>query len=110
NAGGVAFSEPHGTACADMDGDSIPDLVVGKRYYSHQESTTDPDPYGAPVLYVFKTQRDRNAPGQARFVPELVHNASGAGSQLVATDLSGDGINDIVTGGALRAYAVFRHG
>jgi hypothetical protein len=90
-----------------MDGDGISDFVVGKRYYSHQESTTDPDPYGAPVLYVFKTARNSGAPGGAEFVPELVHNASGAGSQIIALDLNGDGTNDIVTSGVLGAFAFF---
>ena len=79
NAGGVTFSEPHGSTCADMDGDGISDFVVGKRFFSHQESTTDPDPLGAPVLYIYKTVRKKAAPGGAEFVPELVHNASGAG-------------------------------
>jgi hypothetical protein len=104
NAGGVTFSELHGSACADMDGDGITDFVVGRRYYSHQESTTDPDPYGAPVVYVYRTVRNATAPGGAEFVPELVHNASGAGSQIVAEDLNGDGINDIVTAGGLGAF------
>ena len=107
NAGGVTFSEPHGSTCADMDGDRIPDFVVGKRFYSHQESTTDPDPLGAPVLYSYRTVRNRNAPGGAEFVPELVHNASGAGSQILALDLNKDGVNDIVTSGELGAFVFF---
>ena len=107
NPDGVVISEPHGSTCADMNGDRIPDFVVGKRYYSHQESTTDPDPYGAPVVYIFHTTRDASAAGGARFVPELVHNASGAGSQIVVRDLNRDGINDIVTAGELGAFAFF---
>jgi len=105
NAGGVTFSEPHGSTCADMDGDGIPDFVVGKRYYSHQESYTDPDPLGPPVIYVYRTVRNKTAPGGAEFVPELVHNASGAGSQLTVVDLNKDRINDIVTGGEFGAFA-----
>jgi hypothetical protein len=107
NAGGVTFSEPHGSTCADMDGDRILDFVVGKRFYSHQESTTDPDPLGPPVLYSYRTVRNKNAPGGAEFVPELVHNASGAGSQIVAQDLNKDGINDLVTSGELGAFVFF---
>jgi Domain of Unknown Function (DUF1080)/FG-GAP-like repeat len=97
NAGGVTFSEPHGSTAADMDGDGIPDFVVGKRYFSHHESFLDPDPYGAPVLYVYRTVRNPKAPGGAEFVPELVHNQSGAGSQILAADLNKDGVVDLVT-------------
>ena len=104
NAGNVTFSEPHGSTCADMDGDGVPDFVVGKRFFSHQESYTDPDPMGPAVLYVYKTVRNKNAPGGAEFVPSLVHNASGAGSQITVTDLNKDGINDIATGGELGAF------
>lgn len=104
NAGGVTFSQIHATTCADMDGDDIPDFVAGKRYYSHQESTTDPDTYGAPVLYIFRTARSADAPGGAEFIPELVHNASGGGSQIVVEDLNGDGVNDIVSAGELGAF------
>ncbi len=48
NPGNVTFSELHGLTAADMDGDGIPDIVVGKRYWSHEESYVDPDPMGAP--------------------------------------------------------------
>jgi hypothetical protein len=105
NAGGVVFSEPHGSACADMNGDGIPDFVIGKRFFSHNESYTDPDPWGAPVLYIYRTVRNKQAAGGAEFVPELVHNQSGAGSQVLAVDLNKDGVMDIVTSGELGAFA-----
>ena len=105
NAGGVVFSQPHGSACADMNGDGTTDFVIGKRFFSHNESYADPDPYGAPVLYVYRTVRNKQAPGGAEFVPELVHNQSGAGSQVLAVDLNKDGVMDLVTSGELGAFA-----
>lgn len=97
NAGDVTFSEPHGATIADVDGDGIPDFIVGKRVFSHQESYTDPDPFGPAVLYWFRTTRNPKAPGGADFKPELIHNRSGAGSTILATDLNNDGAVDIVT-------------
>ncbi len=97
NAGGVTFTELHGSTMADVDGDGIPDFVVGKRFWSHEDSYTDPDPYGPPVLYSYRTVRNKNAPGGAEFVPELIHNRSGAGSQVLAKDLNGDGLVDVAT-------------
>ena len=97
NPGKVAFSEAHAATFADVDGDGIPDFIVGKRLHSHLESYTDPDPFGPPVLYWFRTVRNPKAPGGAEFKPELIHNRSGVGSTILAVDLNKDGAMDIVT-------------
>jgi hypothetical protein len=97
NAGDVTFSEPHGATFADLDGDGIPDLITGKRVFSHLESYLDPDPYGHAVLYWYRTVRNPKAEGGAEFVPELIHNRSGVGSHLQAVDIDNDGALDLVT-------------
>ncbi len=97
NAGNVTFSELHAMTFADLDGDGIPDIIVGKRHWSHLESYTDPDPYGPAVLYWYRTVRNPKAEGGAEFVPELIHNRSGVGSHLAAVDLNHDGTMDIIT-------------
>ena len=97
NAGDVVFSQPHGSSFGDVDGDGITDFVVGKRYWSHSDTYLDPDPYGPAVLYWFRTVRNPKAPGGAEFVPELIHNRSGTGSDVYPVDLDKDGRLDIVT-------------
>jgi hypothetical protein len=105
-AANVAFSQPHATTFADIDGDGMLDLIVGKRVFSHLESYGDPDPYGPDVLYWFRIVRDTKAPGGAEFRPELIHNRSGVGSTIFAADLNRDGATDIVTS-AIRGTFIF---
>jgi hypothetical protein len=57
----------------------------------------DPDSYGPPVLYWYRTVRNPAAPGGAEFVPELIHNRSGAGSEITEVDLNKDGAMDLIT-------------
>jgi hypothetical protein len=109
NTGDVVFSESHAERFADMDGDGIPDMITGKRYWSEagNNTLTHNDPWGAPVLYVYKTVRDPKAPGGARFVPELIHNKSGVGSSFDVVDLNKDGKLDIVTATTFGTYVFF---
>lgn len=107
NAGDVTFSQPHATAFADMDGDGVPDMVVGKSMYHHLEGWGDPDPYGPAVLYVYRTVRDKSAPGGARFAPELVDNHSGVGSAMQIVDLNHDGAPDILTQSVLGTFIFY---
>jgi hypothetical protein len=97
NAGGVSFSQVHGTTVADIDGDGIQDFIAGKRYWSHQDTQIDPDPYGPPVVYWYRTVRNPKAPGGAEFVPDLIHNQSGVGSDAFAGDINKDGRMDVLT-------------
>jgi hypothetical protein len=97
NPAAVAISEIHAITTADVDGDGITDVIAGKRLFSHLDSYTDPDPHGDAVLYVFRTVRDKRAPGGATFVPQLVHNRSGVGSMVQTGDLNKDGAVEILT-------------
>lgn len=97
SAGGITFSQQHGATSADVDQDGIPDFIVGKRYFTHLDNFFDPDPYGAPVIYWYRTVRNPDAPGGAEFIPELIHNRSGAGSEITAIDINKDGAIDIIS-------------
>ncbi|MFB3778317.1 MAG: FG-GAP-like repeat-containing protein [Bryobacteraceae bacterium] len=94
-AGGVIFSQAHAITLGDVDGDGVTDFIVGKRYFTHLDSYLDPDPYGAPVVYWYRTVRNPKAPGGAEFVPELIHNRAGVGNDILAVDLNKDGALDI---------------
>ncbi len=109
NAGGVTFSELHGSSFADIDGDGLPDFITGKRSWSHLDTFIDPDAQGAPVLYVYRTVRNAKAPGGAEFVPELVHNRSGMGSQVALVDLDKDGAIDIITSTKRGTFVFWNH-
>lgn len=95
NRYGVRFSQPHALAFADMDGDGIRDVITGKRFWAHGPKG-DPEPNAPAVLYLFKTVRQEE--GSIDFLPFLIDDDSGVGTQVVAGDISGNGLPDVVVG------------
>jgi hypothetical protein len=100
---GICFTQPHALAAADINGDGLTDFVTGKRRWAHGPMK-DPEPNAAPVLYWFQLVRD-NATGKASFVPHLVDDDSGVGTQVTVADLNGDGKLDIAVANKRGVFA-----
>lgn len=107
---GVVFSEMHGLALGDVDGDGLKDIVTGK-FRDHNLGNFHYS-YGWPadedaenVLYWFKLVRRPG--GGVDFVPHLIHNNSGVGRQPLVVDLNGDGAADIVNNGRFGTMIFF---
>ncbi|MEM8953295.1 MAG: PVC-type heme-binding CxxCH protein [Verrucomicrobiota bacterium] len=91
---GVVFSQLHALRLDDVDGDGLKDIVTGKRYFAH--GGKDPGGMDAPVIYWFRTTRDGN--GGVTFVPYLIHDDSGVGTDVTTGDLNNDGHIDLIVG------------
>ncbi|MFZ1971632.1 MAG: FG-GAP-like repeat-containing protein [Candidatus Acidiferrales bacterium] len=91
----VAFTELHALALADLDGDGMPCIVTGKRWWSHGYIYDEDQVDNPPVLYRFKLTRKSG--GAVEWIPKMIHNASGIGTQILAKDVNKDGKIEILT-------------
>jgi hypothetical protein len=106
NKDGVAFSQIHSLALADIDGDGLKDIVTGKRFWAHGPHGADPRSDDPPLLYWFKLTRPEK--GQAEYVPHKIDDASGVGTQVVVGNVSSKDHPDIIVGNK-KGLFVFEH-
>lgn len=92
NPYGVCFSQPHGMALVDMDGDGRMDFVSGKRYMAHHGK--DPGSHQPAVVYWFKNTPKNQG---IEFVPFLIDDNSGIGVGVTVMDLNGDSLKDVIS-------------
>jgi hypothetical protein len=102
---GVTFSELHALDLVDINGDGLKDIVTGNRYWSHgSHGSAGPD--AKAVLYWFELVR---GPGKsAEFVPHLIDDDFGVGTQVVALAGKDKTLPDIVVGNKKGTF-IFKH-
>jgi len=94
NAQGIRFSQLHAMDFIDINGDGLKDIVTGKRWMAHG-SHGDAEPLASPVLYWFELKRTG---GKVQWIGHQIDDNSGVGTQVVAGDINGDKIPDVVVG------------
>jgi len=102
NPFGVKFSQIHALALCDIDRDGLLDVVTGKRYWAHGPGG-DVEPDAPAVLYWFRLVHHTDG-RELEFIPYLVDDDSGVGTQVTAGDVNGDGRPDILVGNKKGAF------
>ena len=88
----TSFSQTHGVAFQDINGDQLPDFVTGKRFFAHQGK--DPGGMEPAVLYWFEL--DHTEEGLPKWNRHTIDEDSGVGIHVVVRDINDDGILDIL--------------
>jgi hypothetical protein len=114
-----SFSQVHALILADLDGDSEPEVVTGKRVYAHE---VEPGATDAPGIYSFRYDRAAgrwqkrtlhegkpaaSAPAKAEerdALKDFPRGTVGTGLTLEARDLDGDGDLDLLCPGKSGLY------
>ncbi len=95
NAFGLVFSQLHAVELVDVNGDGLRDIVTGKRYWAHGPKG-DVQPGAPAVVYWFELKRGPK--NDVQFVPHLIDDDSGVGTEVDVADLNKDGAIDVIVG------------
>lgn len=94
------FSELHSMVLKDVNNDGLPDLITGKRFFSHQGH--GPGGMEEAVVYWFELLKDGK--GKPVWVRHLIDNNSGVGINFEAEDINRDGLLDFAIGNKNGVY------
>ncbi|MDX1946127.1 MAG: family 16 glycoside hydrolase [Pirellulaceae bacterium] len=86
-----SIAQTHALVLADMNGDGLPDLVTGKRFYAHNGN--DPGEDEPPIIAWYELPRDGGKPQWTR---HEIDADSGVGTQFEVHDMNADGLLDII--------------
>jgi len=86
-----SISQTHAVCLADLNGDGLPDIVSGKRWWAHIHG--DPGIDEPALLVWYQLSRSGGRPAWTRHV---IDSDSGVGTQFQVVDVNGDGLLDIV--------------
>lgn len=87
-----SYSQTHALCVADINGDKLPDLVTGKRWWAH--NGRDPGGNDTPYMYWYELKQTKDGPQWTR---HQIDDASGMGTQFEVADINGDGLLDVIT-------------
>jgi putative heme-binding domain-containing protein len=86
-----SIAQTHSLMLADINGDGLPDLVTGKRFYAH--NGRDPGEDEPPHLSWFELTRDN---GKPKWTQHIIDEDSGVGVQHEVYDMNADGKLDVL--------------
>jgi len=87
------ISQTHALHLADINGDGVKDLVTGRRFWAHGPRG-DAAPTEPTFLFWFEGRRGKD--GIMTFMPHLIDDDSGIGTQFAVNDINGDGLLDVI--------------